>query len=86
MAAIIRNYWQAYGRFNRDVRLALSTNALVGFAMTGVLGVLFNLYLLRLGFDAVYIGLVAGISSIARAVACLLAGSVGTRWGARRRR
>ncbi|NLS76442.1 MAG: MFS transporter [Chloroflexi bacterium] len=84
MTAILRTYWQAYRRFNRDVRLALSSHALVSFAMVGIMGVLFNLYLLRLGFDAVYIGLVAGISSMARAVACLLAGSVGARWGARR--
>ena len=47
--------------FNRDVRLYLITTMLIGLTVDGgVYTVLFNLYLLRLGYGPEFIGLVNG--------------------------
>ena len=70
-------------RFNRDVWLVLITWALMGFAYTGVFLVLFNLYLLRLGYGPEFVGIVNGVGLIA-ALVSLPAGALGKRWGSRR--
>ena len=68
-------------RFNRDVRLYLVTAGLVGFCWIGIYLVLFNLYLLRLGYGPEFIGTVNAAGSLAYAVFSLPAGALGGRWG-----
>jgi MFS family permease len=69
--------------FSRDVRLFLVTATLVALAWDGMRTVLFNLYLLRLGYDPVFIGLVNAVGALAFALLCLPAGAMGTRLGSR---
>src|SRR5688572_23718422 len=69
---------------NRNVLLYLAATALLGFAFDGgVFSVLFNLYLLRLGFGPEFIGQVAASGLLAFSLASLPAGSMGERWGYR---
>ena len=70
--------------FSRDVRLFLVTSALTGFCFMGVYLVLFNLYLVRLGYGLEFIGLVNAAGLLVNAFGCVLAGVVGRRWGTRR--
>jgi predicted MFS family arabinose efflux permease len=77
-------YLQKLRRLNRDVRLYLIGVALAGFCYFGFYVVLFNLYLLRLGFDLEFIGLANGLSWLAMVVSSLPAGKLAGRWGARR--
>lgn len=77
-------YRNAFGLFNRDVRLYLLTWALLGFAYVGIFMVLFNLYLLRLGYSPAFIGLINALAQIATALFSLPAGGLGRRWGSRR--
>jgi MFS family permease len=54
---MIQTYVGAIRHFNRDVRLYLVATALLGFAIfSGIYPVLFNLYLLRLGYGVEFIG------------------------------
>ena len=50
---------------NRNFLLYMGGWAITAFAYTGVLGVLFNLYLLRLGFGAEFIGALTGSGQLA---------------------
>ena len=77
-------YLQKLRLFSRDVRLYLITAALSGFTIDGVRAVLLNLYLLRLGYDPEFIGLVNAAAALAFTVSCLPAGALGNRWGSRR--
>ena len=71
--------------FNRDVRLYLITTMLIGLTVDGgVYTVLFNLYLLRLGYGPEFVGLVNGAGMLVFALICLPAGTFGGRWGNRR--
>ena len=62
----------------------LLTVALQGFAANGIFAVLFNLYLLRLGYGPEFIGLVVAAGQTAFCFSCLLTGAFGARWGSRR--
>jgi MFS family permease len=77
-------YLQKLRLFSRDVRLYLISAALAGFSYFGIYVVLFNLYLLRLGYGPQFIGLVNGVSWLPVVVFSLPAGALGRRWGARR--
>jgi MFS family permease len=77
------NYWQTFRRFNRDIRLYLLYWSMISFAYFGVVGVLMNLYLLRLGYGPEFIGLVLGSGQLAWAVFSLPAGFIGSRIGAK---
>jgi MFS family permease len=77
-------YVRSIRLLSRDVRRYLVTQALYGFCYMGVFSVLFNLYLLRLGQDAEFVGLVSAVASVAYAVACLPAGPIVSRWGPRK--
>ena len=81
---MITNYFQNLRLFRRDVWLFLLTWTIIGFAYSGIFLVLFNLYLLRLGYDLEYIGLVNGVGMFALAGFSLPAGALGKRWGSRR--
>ena len=71
--------------FNRDVRLYLITTMLIGLTVDGgVYTVLFNLYLLRLGYGPEFIGLVNGSGMLLFALFCLPAGALSGRLGNRR--
>lgn len=69
--------------FNRDVRLYLLAWSLVAFGHFGIQGVLFNLYLLRLGHDTAFIGMLVGIGQVVWAGSALPASWIGARIGLR---
>lgn len=77
-------YVSAFKRFSHDVRMYLITSAMIGFSYMGIVSVLLNLYLLRLGYGPVFIGWVAGSTALAFALSSLPAGAFGSRWGNRR--
>lgn len=58
-------YLSAFGRFSHDVRMYLITSFAIGFSYIGIVAVLFNLYLLRVGYGPVFIGWVAGSTALA---------------------
>jgi MFS family permease len=71
--------------FNRDVRLYLITTMIIGLTVDGgVYTVLFNLYLLRLGYGPEFVGLVNGSGMLVFALCCLPAGTLSGRLGNRR--
>src|SRR5918912_1064381 len=69
--------------FNRSIHLWLLGFAIAGFTYFGMQGVLFNLYLLRLGFGPQFIGLLVGSGQVIFALAALPAGALGQRAGVR---
>jgi len=75
--------WRVLFTFNRNIRLFLSAWALIAFAYFGIQGVLFNLYLLRLGFDTQFIGSLIAAGQIVWALTALPAGVIGRRFGLR---
>jgi len=78
------DYHQNLRRLDRDVRLYLISTTLNGFTVDGIATVLFNLYLLRLGYGPEFIGLVNAVGALVMASFSLPAGTVGHRWGTRR--
>lgn len=71
--------------FNRDVRLYLITTLIIGLTVDGgVYTVLFNLYLLRLGYGPEFVGLVNGSGMLVFALCCLPVGTLSGRLGNRR--
>ena len=84
MTTAVATYLQTLRLFSRDVRMYLFTAALVGFSFFGIMNVLLNLYLLRLGYGPAFIGLVNGAPALAFAASSLPAGVIGDRWGYRR--
>ncbi len=76
-------YLQMLRLFSRDVRLFLVTAILVGLAWDGIRTVLFNLYLLRLGYGPESVGLINAVGALAFAFLCPPAGVMGMRWGSR---
>jgi MFS family permease len=71
--------------FNRDVRLYLVAAGLAGFTVFGgIYPVLFNLYLLRLGYGPEFIGLVNAVYMLVAGIFSLPAGALGGRFGVRR--
>ena len=69
--------------FNRNFLLYMGGWAITAFAYTGVLGVLFNLFLLRLGFGAEFIGALTGSGQLAWALCALPLGIYVRRFGLR---
>jgi MFS family permease len=81
----MQTYLHQLRSFGRDVRLFLITPALIGFTVFGgIYTVLFNLYLVRLGYEPPFIGLVNAISQFALALFALPASALGLRLGTRR--
>ena len=79
------DYVRAVRGFNRNVRMYLFTTALLGFTIFGgIYPVLFNLYLLRLGYGLDFVGLAGSILGLAFALFSLPAGMISRRWGGRR--
>ncbi|MBN1401846.1 MAG: hypothetical protein JXA74_13470 [Anaerolineae bacterium] len=76
-------YLQQMRRIPRDAWLSMVGFVLIYMYFVGVAGVLGNLYLLRMGYDARYVGLGNAREMIAYTVAGPLAGAAGRRWGCR---
>lgn len=71
--------------FSRDVRLYFIVPLLLGLTIFGgISAVLANLYLLRLGYGAEFVGLLNSIGSASMAVFAVPAGILGRRFGSRR--
>lgn len=71
--------------FSRNVRLFLVSAFLVGFGFDGgIFSVLFNLYILRLGYGPELVGVVNSAGLFAFALFSLPAGLFGNWWGIRR--
>jgi predicted MFS family arabinose efflux permease len=77
-------YIQSLRHFNRNVRLLFVANAILGFIFFGIYALLLNLYLLRLGYGAAFIGQVNAVGPLALAIASLPAGAFSQRYGIRR--
>jgi MFS family permease len=77
-------YLQMLRLFSRDMRLFLVAEILLGFTWNGVRVVLLNLYVLRLGYGPEFVGLLSAVGSLAFALSCPTAGTMGTRRGSRR--
>ena len=76
-------YWQRVHAFSPSLcRLLLSAGLLLTVWL-GLLAVLYNLFLLRLGFDARTIGLLAGLGALVWGLAALPAGLLSNRIGLR---
>lgn len=80
---MVANYLANLSRIGRDARLMIAAQAIMGFGYVGVYAVLFNLYLLRLGYDAAYIGQVNAIGRMGFALVGIPAGLLGVRFGPR---
>lgn len=79
----MHEYWQAMRTFSPSLRRFYLSNALILTVAFGLAAVLQNLYIVRLGFDARFIGLVLGIGQLVWAAAALPAGLVSSRIGLR---
>lgn len=69
--------------FSPDLWRVLLAAAIVFVVWLGILAVLYNLYLLRLGFDTRTVGLLAGLGALVWGVAALPAAVFGNRFGLR---
>ncbi len=72
------------GRLERDVKLYMAGAALIGFSAFGIYSVLFNLYLLRMGYGVDSIGHFNAAGLLAFALFSPVAGNWGRRAGSRR--
>ncbi|MEM7115796.1 MAG: MFS transporter [Chloroflexota bacterium] len=81
---MLNNFRQTLATFNRNVRLYLLTSLLLGLSVDGVYAVLFNLFLLRLGYDPKIIGYINSAGLFTFAFTSLPAGLLGSRFGSRR--
>ena len=75
------SFWQTYRNFSHGAHMYLIVSALIGLTYFGVVSVLLNLYLLRLGYDTQFIGLANGSTSLAFAASSIPAGAIGGRIG-----
>ena len=69
---------------NRDIRLYLVVPFVIGFSWLGLFVVLFNLYLLRLGYGPRFIGLLTALGPLMFIVMSIPGGLLSRRWGSRR--
>jgi len=73
--SLVRDYFRKIRMFSRNARLFLSATVLNGFA-TGIWAVLFNLYLLDLGFREDFIGYMLLLGGLAAGLAAFPAGII----------
>ncbi len=71
--SLLVNYIREFGRFQRNARLYLISNALSGITV-GILLVLYNLYLASLGYNTDFIGLVLFSGTLGAGLAIFPAG------------
>jgi MFS family permease len=72
------------GSLTTDAWILIASNAAVGLCYTGVLSVILNLFLLRLGYGVEAIGGLTSVGAITVAVLGFPAGMLGVRFGTRR--
>jgi MFS family permease len=70
-------------RLERSALLYISSFAMIFFAFLGLNGVLYNLFIIKLGFDVAFLGLLTASGQIAWALCALPAGIIGARFGLR---
>lgn len=76
---------QIWNQLNRNMRLFLATAFILGFTFEGgFFAVLFNLYLLRLGYDTAFIGFINGVGPLAFTLAAFPIGILSRTWDTRR--
>ena len=73
-------YLRAFGRFQRNAQLYLLSNALSGVSL-GILLVIYNLYLVSLGYKTDFIGLVLFVGTLGAGLAIFPAGICIDRFG-----
>ncbi|MBI4328462.1 MAG: MFS transporter [Chloroflexi bacterium] len=76
-------YFATIRQFSRNARLFLAYSLLAGLG-TGIWGVMFNLYLLRMGFPVTFIGTFWLVNMLSHGAASLPAGFIADRFGRRR--
>lgn len=82
---MLSSYLTALRSFQRNVWLYLVAMSLIGFTVDGgIYSVVFNLFVLRLGYDPAFVGQVNSIGLLAFAICSLPAGALGARMGNRR--
>jgi MFS family permease len=82
---LVASYVHTVRRFRHSIRLYLYIVALIGFVYDGgIYSVVFNLYLLRLGYGPEFVGQVNAAGMLAFALGAFPAGALGDRWGNRR--
>ncbi len=69
---------------SRDARLAFVSAIFLWFSVFGIYSVLFNLFLLRLGFNPQYVGLANAGGLLSGSLFSIPSGEIGRRWGSRR--
>ncbi len=74
------NYIQQFGRFQRNARLYLISNTLSGVTL-GIILVLYNLYIVSLGYDTAFIGLLLFAGALGAGIAIFPAGLCVDRFG-----
>lgn len=77
------SYWAAIKSFSRNARLFLGYSLMAELG-TGIWSVMFNLYLLRVGFPVTYIGTFWLVNMVFHGIASLPAGFIADRFGRRR--
>ncbi len=77
---MLQNFFLRHLHYNQQARRFFMTIIALGFVIDGVYAVLLNLYLLRLGYDARFIGQVNSFGLLTFALVSLPAGILGTRW------
>lgn len=80
----VAEYIQAFLQLSRDVRLFMVSALVSGVCYMGIYFLLFNLYLLRLGYGLEFIGVFVSVGAFSFAVSSLPAGMAGRRFGSRR--
>ncbi|MEM7111749.1 MAG: MFS transporter [Chloroflexota bacterium] len=81
----LRERFAVWNQFNRNIRLILGVTVLLGFTFEGGLfSVLFNLYLIRLGYDTAFIGFINGIGPLAFTLSTFPVGLLSRRWDNKR--
>lgn len=73
-------YIQQYGRFQRNARLYLISMAL-SYVTVGIITVIYNLYLIALGYNTDFIGLILFIGTLGAALTIIPAGLCVDRFG-----
>jgi MFS family permease len=80
----MRKYWQSYQSFSFSIWAYIIVLAMVGFGYFGIIGVLQNLYFLRLGYDVQSIGFIIASGQLVWAIFALPAALIGQRFGVKR--
>ena len=82
---MLAQYLDIVRQFNRDTWLFLFASGLVGFCLSnGIYSLLFNIYLLRLGYGPQFVGQINAVNALAFALSSLPSSFIGSVLGNRR--